>query len=220
MNRDTQLAFVNGEAITERGVFDTIDTVLSELYQTGNTDQVFGAITTMDKIGRVSGLAKAKLLWGTKQWWEQTNQTETRGDEFVDAVEAETGTTPITVRRYVTTWGYIEDCVIPKEVQGRRMDDLIKIASTLEQGYEFTRDNWKALQKAANSSEVGEILRTVKGKPPRKSGKQIVLERDGSLAVIKQGKRYSVGYLDVSSDEEVVQQVIRLIVNALQIQEK
>lgn len=220
MSKNAQLALIDGQALTEQDVMSSIDDVLYELRRTNDMTKVIAVVNIMDKIGRVSGIAKAKLLWGWRGWWDETGQAEKRNDEFVDMVESETGTRPITTKRYILTWNYIEDLTIPKEVQSRPMDDLVKIAITLDHDYDITKDHWKKIAKAANSADVREILREIKGKPPRKSSSQRVLDRNGSLYIYKDGNRHFVGALEVSSNDEVVQKFIRQLVETMQIQEK
>lgn len=220
MTKSSQLAFVNGDALTEQDVMSAIDDVILKLRQTNDDAEVVRVSNVMDKINKVSGLAKAKLLWGWEYWYKETGQEEKRGDVFEDMVESETGTKPITTKRYVLTWGYIEDLTIPKEVQERRMDDLVKISTALSQGYDFSKETWKKLARASNSSEVGEILREVKGKSARKNGIQLVLTRDGSVNLWKKDKKKFVAYLEVGSDDEDVQKAVRRIIDNSGIQEK
>jgi hypothetical protein len=220
MNKSVSLAVMDGTALTEQDVMNGIDTVLEDLWQTNNLSKALGVVSVMDKISKVSGLAKAKLLHGMDRWYSETKQEEIRGDTFVDAVEADTGTTPVTTKRYVTVWKYIDECTIPKDVQNRRMDDLIKISTVLEHGYDFSKENWKELAKASNSSDVAEILRKITGKSPRKSGMQIVIDRNGTISAYKNETKYFVGYLEISSENEVVQKAIRRIIDTAGIQEK
>jgi hypothetical protein len=218
--KNSQLALVNGDALTEADVMSAIDLVIEELNRSDNDSKVAQVVNIMDKIGQVTGLAKAKLLWGWHDWYSRTKQEAVRGDEFEDMVEAETGTKAITAERYIRTWGYIQDCVIPKEVQSRRMDDLVKISTALSQGYDFTKDQWNKLAKAANSSEVGEIIRNVKGKAPRKSGITLSIDSKGTITVWQNNVPYFVGYLEIKSEDEPVKKAIRRIIDNSQIQEK
>lgn len=220
MTKSLSLAVVDGSALTEQDVMNGIDTVLSDLWQSNNMSKALGVVAIMDKISKVSGLAKAKLLHGMARWYVETNQEEARGDTFVDAVEADTGTTPVTTKRYVMVWKYIDECVIPKDVQNRRMDDLIKISTVLEHGYDFSKENWKELAKASNSSDVREILRSITGKSPRKSGLRLVIERNGTINAYKDDVKHFVGHLELDSTDDVVQKAISRIIDNAGIQEK
>lgn len=213
MTKETQLAIVDGSALTEKDVMSSIDTVLQHLYETGNLTNAVKVVNIMDKIGEVSGKAKAKLLWGISQWWTETGQAEKRNDTFLDYMESETGSKSVTVGRYVNVWNYIQNEDIPADVRERPMRDLIPIANALSQGHDFSKDSWKKLARASNSSDVLDIIRTIKGKSPRKNGLQIVLDRNGSLNAYKDDQKYYVGFLEVSDDNEIVQKVIQRIVD-------
>ena len=220
MNNDTQLAFVDNKSITERDVMAGIDTVLQILWETGNNENVVKASNSLGRIEEVSGKAKSKLWHGWKRWWDETGQEEKRQDTFEDMMETKTGNKGITVKRYINVWKFIDENVIPKEVQILPMRDLIPIASALAQGFDFEKDQWKKLARASNSSEVREIIRDVKGQTPRKSGLQITLGRDGSLYAWKDNQKFYVGVLEVKNENEIVKKSIQRIVDNSGIQEK
>lgn len=220
MAKEIQLLNVDGVVVTKTGIFSKVDDTVQKLYETGDEREILSAVIAMKNVGKVSGLAYAKLLWNWNNWYTATGQAEKRNDTFEDMIVSDVGTEKITTKRYILTWSYIEDCVIPKEVQERRMDDLVKISTALSQGYDFSKETWKKLARASNSSEVGEILRLVKGKQARKSGMQIVLTRDGSLNAWQNEKKHFVGYLEINSDDEVVQKAIQRIIDNSGIQEK
>lgn len=220
MSNDTQLAFVDNKSITERDVMSSIDTVLEMLWQTGNLDNVVKASNSLGRIEEVSGKAKAKLWHGWNRWWVETGQEEKRQDTFEDMMETKTGNKGITVKRYINVWKYIDENVIPKEVQILPMRDLIPIASALAQGFDFEKDQWKKLARASNSSEVRWIIREAKGQQPRKSGLQITLGRDGSLYAWKDNQKFYVGVLEVKSENEVVKKAITRIVDGAGVTEK
>lgn len=218
--QDTSLAVIEGKVLTEKNVMDTIDLVVQDMYATNSAKKAMGVISAMDNLGRVTGLAKAKVLWNVNFWYEETGQKEKTGDTFEDYVEGETGTLGITTKRYLSVWQAIEDCVIPKKVQSRRMDDLVKIASALSQGYEFSKDNWKQIERASNSSEVRDIINKIKGKPARKSGITGEIDRAGSIWAWQGGDRFFIGSLDVTSENPTVKKMIRRIIDNTGLQEK
>jgi hypothetical protein len=220
MTKDLTLLHVDGKVLTRQSLLDGLDDVVVKLHQTGNEKEIKSALIAMDNVSSVSGIAKAKLLWHWRLWWEETKQSEKRNDKFEDMVESDIGTVPITTRRYTLTWQYIEDCLIPKEVQFRCMDDLIKITHTLDNDYDISKENWKELARASNSADVREILRKIKKQPPRKSGTQKVLTRDGSLNLYDKDGKHFVGYLEINSEDEVVQKFLRQFIQNMQIQEK
>ena len=221
MAKDITLLNVDGKVLTRQSLLNKLDDVIVNLHQSGSDNEIKKAFTAMEEVNKVSGLAKAKLLYGWGNWYGITDQANKHNEEFVDMVEGETGIKPITTRRYILAWSYIEDCTIPKEVQDRPMDDLVKIATTLDADYDITAENWKEIKRAANSAEVREILRKIKGQEPRKSSTRKVLSRNGSLDLYdSQGGKHFVGNLEVKSDDELVQKFIRQLVQNLGVEEK
>jgi hypothetical protein len=219
--KDITLLNVDGKILTRQSLLDRLDAAVVSLYQTGGDSEIRKALAAMDAIRNVSGLGYAKLLYGWGNWYTETGQAEKRNDEFVDMIESDYGTRPVTTKRYILTWSYIEDCTIPKEIQNRPMDDLIKIATTLDNDHEITAENWKELNNAANSAEVRDILRKIKGQAPRKSSTRKVLSRNGSLDLYDStGGKHFVGNLDVNSNDELVLKFIRQLVQNLGVEEK
>jgi len=205
---------------SEKDVFSAVDEVIVDLRQTNNIRKATQILAGLESIEKVSGKAKAKLLFGSAVWWEETGQETKTGDTFLDYIEAETETSKTTATRYIRVWGYIEDLSIPKEVAVRPMRDLVPVANALAQGYEIEKDDWKKLQRAANNSEVLSVLRDIKGKPARKSGLNITLDRKGTLTAWKESKPHPVGFLMIDSDDEVTQKAIQRIIDCAGIQEQ
>jgi len=216
VTKQSQIALVNGEALTEHDVYDAVDNVIVELYKTGDIGKATQVLNVLDRIGNISSHAKAKLLYGMSMWWQETKQE----DSFLDYIESMSNQNKATVvGRYINVQQQIEEGYIPKELSERPMRDLIPIANAIAQGYELDAKTTKRLL-TASSSEIGAILRTVKGKAPRKSSMRIYLERDGSLNVWKDNKKSFVGYLDVKSEDSLVMKAIERILTATGVQRK
>jgi hypothetical protein len=194
MTKSSQLALINGDALTEQDVYSAIDTVISNLYDTGDMNEATKVLTTLNRIGNVAGHAKAKLLYGMHQWWQENGE----GKSFEDYIASKSVDAPesVTIDRYITVQEKIESGEIPASIAMRPMRDLIPIAKTIAQGFEIGERNWIRLIKATSNSEISDILRSVKGKAPRKSSLQISWERKGDLVVWKNNKRTFIGFLD------------------------
>jgi len=94
------------------------------------------------------------------------------------------------------------------------MRDLVPISNMLSQGFEPSSKQWTDIHLSSNSSELGEVINKIKGKKPRKSGRTITLERDGSLYTWKNNIRKYVGFLDIKeaeTDEDVSKAIERII---------
>lgn len=191
------LATIDGNVLTEKGFMDSIDNELIHLHDTGDVNRASNVIRQLDALDNVSGHAKARFLWGFHEWWKVNRNDE----NFADHVDTTTDTKPVTVKRYVKTWQYIEDCVIPKEIAERPMRELVPIASHLSQGFDLSAADWRKINTSTNSSQIGEVLRNAKGRPARKSAKVIRLERDGSLFGYKGEQKYFIGFLNIKEAE-------------------
>lgn len=199
MTKSSQLALINGDALTEQDVYSAIDIVLVNLNETGDISEATNVLTTLNRIGNVAGHAKAKLLYGMYQWWQENGN----GKSFEDYIASKSVDAPesVTIDRYITVQEKIESGEIPDAIAVRPMRDLVPIAKALAQGYEIKEKNWDRLIKATSNSEISDILRSVKGKSPRKSSLQIQYARDGSLYAWKNNKRTFIGYLDKEAYE-------------------
>lgn len=183
--------FISGKAITEKDALDAVELALENLYATQDLDSIDNSIDTLLGLQRLSGKSLAKMLHGTQEWWKHFGN-----GNFDDHMESRHGLKKVTVDRYICVWDSITNGTIPPALAERPMRDLVPIAKTIAQGYQLTKKVIGDLIKATSNSEVGAILRVVKGKAARKSSLQIVWERDGSLHVWKDNKKTFIGYLD------------------------
>lgn len=223
MKKKTELAVVNEQVISKASMFDAIDNVILDLHKNGDVDKALHVVDVLDDFDSVSGLAKAKLLYWVRDWWDLNNQTEVHQMEFEDYVDQSSKKTSATiVKRYVKVQKHIEDLNIPKEFQDRPIRELIPIANALSQGYDISQKNWDKLMLARNASDIGHIIREdVKKKPSKKVGLQLVLDRDGSIAVwVKGTTRKHVGYLNVDDADPDVQKAIERITDSASIRRK
>ena len=200
---------INNQPLSERDFMSTIDNEIIHLHDTGDINRVMKVLDGIKRIEDVTGQAKAKLLWGANEWWKIHKPSE----NFTDHVTSTSKTVKATVDRYLPTWQYIDECVIPKEIQSRPMRDLVPIAMTLKQGYDISKEQWRKIDMCGSDGELRDILRTIKGKAERKSARVIKLARDGSLYGWKDNKKYFLGFLNVkdAQDDKVLSEFIEKI---------
>lgn len=191
MTKSSQLALINGSALTETDVLDAVDLVIVKLNQTNDISKPTEVLRTLEKIGEVAGKAKARLLYGIHTWWVENNQ----GD-FTEYVKTQTPLSPTTVDRYITVQSCLESGAIPEDVAVRPLRELVPIAKTLSHGHTISRKQFDKIVKATSQNEIQDILRTVKNKAPRKASLQIYWEKDGTLNVWRDGQKTFIGYLD------------------------
>jgi len=194
----SELMTINGNVVTAKDIFSSVDNHLIQLNDTGNLNEILGVIESLDKVDTVIGKAKAKLLWGTSQWYAINHPDE----DFGDHVESTTSTKRVTVLRYVNVWEHIEQENIPKNIQARPMRELVPIANMLSQGFEPSKAEWNKIDLCSNSHELGEVLAKIKNKKQRKTARKIVMERDGHINLWKNDKKMYIGFLDVEEARE------------------
>lgn len=190
--------FISGKALTESDALGAVDSVLDDLNESGDLKNVDTAIDTLLGLQRFSGKSLAKLLYGTSLWWKKHRN----GKSMTDHIESRHGLKKVTIDRYITVWEAIETKAIPEDVSVRPMRELIPIAKTLSQGYKIEKTNWNNLVKATGLSEIGDIIRKIKKRKPKKGSAQIYWERDGSVILWKNNKRKNLGWLDKEAFEE------------------
>jgi len=194
------IAIIDGQVLSRKNFLSAIDQEIIHLHDTGDIQQVMNVLNGLGALEDVSGHAKAKLLWASSEWYRQNVSNE----NFADHVTSTTAIKKITVDRYVSTWQYIEECVIPKQIAERAMRDLVPIAMTLKQGYDISKEQWRKIDLCASDGELRDILRKIKGKAERKNARVIKMARDGSLYGYKGKQQYFLGYLNIKEAENNV----------------
>jgi hypothetical protein len=213
MTKKSTLAVIDGHELTERDFMSSIDNELVTLHDTGDVNRATKLLNMLDSLDTVSGHAKAKFLYGFNEWWGQNKPDENFGDHL----ESTTSTKAVTAKRYITVWRYVDDYTIPKEIAQRPMRELVPIANTLSQGFSISKDQWRKIGLCSNDRELGDVLRVIKGKQPRKSAKILRLERDGSLYLYKNDVKKFIGFLnikDAQADKDVAEAIEKIKISA------
>jgi hypothetical protein len=192
------LVVIDGNTLTERDFMESIDKVLINLDETNDIQNATNVLNNLGGLENVVGHGKARLLYGMYTW-NTIHRPEENFFDYIDSVS--TTTKGITAKRYVLVQENILSGRIPKGIQSKPMRDLVPIATCLSQGYEINEKMWKKIALCSNDRELGDVLRQVKGKQPRKSARVIKLSRDGSLFGWKDNKKYFLGFLNVKEAE-------------------
>jgi hypothetical protein len=199
----------------EQTLFDRIDTVLAQSLQ--EKDPVIALSVGKGLLGvvRLGGLGLAKLLHGVNSRWKDYEYSGT----IYALAEDELGIlAKATINRYIAVWEMITGAYIPNdvldEVKVKPMRQLVPMASLITQGFDVSTKDWVRLAHATDAGEVAEIVREIKGKPPKKQSMKIVLEADGQLNAWNGGKIVNIGMLRVENEtDEIVAKAIERIVN-------
>jgi hypothetical protein len=199
----------------EQSLFDRIDTVLAQSLEEKDPAIALSVGKGLLGVVRLGGLGLAKLLHGVNSRWKDYEYSGT----IYALAEDELGIlAKATIKRYIAVWEMITGGYIPKdvldEVKVKPMRQLVPMASLITQGFDVSTKDWVRLAHAADAGEVAEIVREIKGKPPKKQSMKIVLEEDGTLHCWNDGQIYDIGMLRVENEtDEIVAKAIERIVN-------
>lgn len=194
--------------LTREAVLRGVDDVIVSLYQTGDIAHAVAVLNAFDKFMDVSGIARAKMLWGCKLWFTGTEQ---KGDFYEKFGIAEKHQRTY-ADRLIRLWDCIDKDMVPKSVQKRQVRDLLPITEALSQGYDLDKATWRKLEQALDTNEINEILREVKGKPPRKGSLSLTVDDKGTITAWHEGQPYFCGSLNVvDTAEPIVKAVTRII---------
>lgn len=170
------------------------------------------ACSKLKKAAKLAGLGLAKAFYLIKTNWDKYE----REDDFDEIAVSETGFHAHTVERYIKVWNMLVN-VAPKEhvleLQQRNIKDLIPIANAVSEGYEIEKDEWIGLVHAPDYNTVSRQIRDITGKPPRKYGLQIMMDKDGQLTALQDNRIEVIGWLDMDSEELGMKAINRIIKN-------
>lgn len=196
-------ASLNGQIITEQDALAAIDNVLNNLYETSDLAPIDATLNSLLGLQNISGKSLAKLLWGIKKWWDESNQSAITGDTFEDRMYTTHRLKRTVMDRYISLWDKYERGLIPESIQNRNLKDQIAISKTVE-NYEISDKNWQRLEHATTNNEVLEILREVKNKPAKKSSLQLREERDGNVYGWRNGERKLVAWFNIEEEDDPI----------------
>lgn len=197
---------------TQKQILQRVDDVMQHSIEMNDPDIAATAIVSLLGVSRISGLALAKFIYTFKFQWKNFN----RRDTFEDYLEDRIGRGRTTIKRYYNVWEMLVEGDIPKEYNDKLklhpMKCLVPISNLLNQGYEVPSNKWMQLANAPDVATVNKICREIKNKEPRRGSLSIELERDGTIVAWKDGEKFTVGVLNVNSEQKEVQQAIEKIV--------
>lgn len=207
-------SFINNHKSNESDFMQAVDNVILQVTDKEDITIADGAIDSLLNLQHVTGRAFAKMLWFMREYWQEKNLTEEKGDEFEDHMEERHGLKKVRMDRYIRVWEYTENNKLPKDVWSRPMKDQIAIASMLSQGYDPSKEQWTKLVRAEDNNEVLRVIRIIKKKPAKKGSMQITMDRSGNLHAWVGEKRVFIGYLDSKheNDDPIVKKAIERIV--------
>ena len=208
------------EVEDEDNVLDKIRRIIIDSIEEKDAQKALHICYQIVKILKLGGLALAESLYMISSHWEELNVNDT----FEDVISSKTGLHKFTVQRYVSVWSMYAQNKIPEEyreqIKQMNIKSQIPIALTLDAGYEINDSEWEELVDAGDFSTISKKVRDIKGKEPRSHALMLVMDRDGGIKAIKQDKQVYVGWVNLSDDDEVVQQAISRIIKGSGVMEQ
>lgn len=205
---------LEGRLVSLMDMLETVDGIIIDAAQNENPELVMNAARSLLGMSKVSGIALAKLLHGMRSIWNKLNIDDVDDKTLV---REQLGIEPVTFKRYVQTWTMFDQGYVPKDlsqrIMQRPMKDLVAISSCVAHGFEPTKAQWRELASASNNAEVREILRKIKGTPPKKNSVTILLDKDGTLHVMNGKGKHFVGNLVIDDKDPLVAKAVARIIS-------
>jgi len=188
---------------------DQIDIIIQNAIEKDDPDIVFHTIRDLEEKKELIEAAKSKFFFMLDEVWDQF--TISKVESLHTRSEYNLGMHPHTVDRYITLWKYQN--ALPETIQDRPVREKFVITRMLSQGYDVTEEDWEELERTSTKAEVDAVVRDIKGVEPRKGSLQGYVSEDGTLYGWMNNRRADVGWLDINSDDPIVQKLVNRIMD-------
>ena len=195
------------------------DKIIAQTEITKDPYYALDSLMNIERINSITGIAKAKILHYLLSHWNDFGIQE----PFVEVMQSYSGLSSANViKRYINIWELFASDTIPPEYQEelkqKPINNLTPLISTLNAGYELEDKQWEEVIDADNNWQVQDAMRRVKGSEPTVRSLFYVFDKvSGILYAINQGKKYIVGRLIMTSQEDVVRRAIMRLLERLNV---
>lgn len=209
-------------------LFAAADKTLGDALEKGSIGLCAEALRRFRALSWASSIALARLLHGVNQNWMEWEHE--KGDTFLDWAVRETGMDRQTVKKRVCEWEFLYGNYVPKEYRRniaeytvRQLDKVYSLCvnaeenrqggylNIVEEDYQITDENWRALSEAVDEHMVADVVREIKGKEKNSNNMSLKIDADGTLWVYQGKREETIGQLYTEKDSEVVKKAIRRI---------
>ena len=208
MSDDSSLVISGGTDISpmftqkDFDFLDEVDTVIERSIIQADPTYAFNFGRLLWKDGHLKGLALAKFLSKMGQQWNIFQMGDVT-ERIEDAVTAEIGISPQTVRKYSNMWeSLFENDEIPeltrKMLYGKPIGSLLLLTAVARDGEDV---NWEEVANASTKNEIRDIVREARGEQTSsKTALRIVLDRSGLLKcrVGMDGEEFDFGTINLT----------------------
>lgn len=209
-------------------VIATVDKVIGDSLEEGSFEFAFNLISRYRSLNRVSDLGVAKTLHGVNQYWDKVEHED--GDTFFNWSGRATGYVTLTVERYLGVWEMLSGGYIPEQYQHsiythtiRQLFKVYPLVVTprkqankytyIDQDYIIEDEDWLALSEANDERRVVEIVHRINGKERNKNFMSLKIDSKGDIIVYQNNEQFSVGFLNIGSQDLLVHKAIRRIMD-------
>lgn len=192
-----------------------VNLVIQDALKSGDPEVVFNYGKRLNETGQAVWVAVAHLVYEMNKLWGKEFKSD---DNFITVAAVRWNKSPETIRRYVEIWEW----VIAKpnhsskrlaQILSKPMQGLWYIKQAAREG-QLVESDWEAISKAPNISSLREIGQRVRGEVGRAvDSLKIMMEDDGTIKARRKGAYKVVGWLNLDSGEEVVEEAIERISN-------
>ena len=201
----------------EEKIFDLDVKTVSRAIKSGDDAVIVDHVRMLRRQGQVNGLSLAHTLY----LWKTNAGRFGDANDWLDKVEAETGLSLQTIRKYTEMWAAIfeegkVDPAIAAALRGQPIGNLLLITPAAKEG-QLDEEKWTRLAEATSKDEVRDVIRETRGEQTSSSSSLTIrLRRDGVLEA-KKGKDpfVGIGYLGVDNrDNPTIDAAISRIIRA------
>jgi hypothetical protein len=208
--------------------FNTVDDVVGRSIAAGDPLIALEYIQGLQRDWLIKGLATAKLLYRMKQAWDLFRAAGI-DDDFENVVEATTGYKPATVNKYINMWDSIfENDDLTEEIKtqlaGKPIETLLLLTAAAREG-SLDQSDWDHIAQSSDIKDVRSRIREKRGEQTssRMAKLPSLFYRDtggrvrGTLIITVDGDQKVVGFLNMDTGDDDVDQYIQKMINSLHI---
>ena len=189
---------------------DEVDVIIQDALEKDDPSLVFHQIRNLEEKKELIEAAKSKFFYTLNEVWDKftISKLESLHTQAYDGL----GLHPHTVDRYITLWEY--QGVLPETIQERPVREQFVVTKMLSQGFEPSEEQWEDLERTNTKSEVDAVVRDIKKQKPKKGSLQGYVDEEGTLYGWMNGRRADAGYLDIRSDDPIIQKLVKRIIDS------
>lgn len=187
--------------------------VIADALKAKDPEVAFSYGANLNSMGQAVWVSVAHLVYEMEKLWGKEFKSD---EKFITVAATRWNKAPETIRRYLEIWKWVIQK--PEHTSSR----LVQLLSKPMQGLWYIKQaaregqlvdaDWDKVAKAPDVSSLREIGKGIRGEVGRaKDALKIMLEDDGTIKARRKGSYEVVGFLNLESEDNVVQAAIERI---------